>query len=52
LPPEMYERLWGLPRNKVFGRQADDLSMRLGEMTMINAQLGNLPILMDQIFPP
>jgi hypothetical protein len=52
LPPELYERLWGLPRTHVFGRQADDLSMRLGEMTMINAQLGNLPILMDQIFPP
>jgi hypothetical protein len=52
LPPEMYERLWGLPRDKVFGRQADDLSARLGEMTMINAQLGNLPNLMDAIFPP
>jgi hypothetical protein len=52
LPPEMHERLWGLPRNRVFGRQADDLSARLGEMTMINAQLGNLPILMDSIFPP
>jgi hypothetical protein len=52
LPPQMYERLWGLPRNKVFGRQADDVSARLGQITMINAQLGNLPILMDQIFPP
>jgi hypothetical protein len=52
LPPEMYKRLWGLPRDKVFGRQADDLSARLGEMTMINAQLGNLPNLMDAIFPP
>jgi hypothetical protein len=52
LPPEMYERLWGLPRHAVFGRQADDVSARMAEMTMINLHLGNLPILMDQIFPP
>jgi hypothetical protein len=52
LPPEMYERLWGLPRHAVFSRQADDVTARLAEMTMINMQLGNLPILMDQIFPP
>jgi hypothetical protein len=52
LPPEMYERLWGLPRHAVFRRQADDVSARITQITMINMQLGNLPILMDQIFPP
>jgi hypothetical protein len=52
LPPEMYERLWGLPRHAVFSRQADDVGARIAQMTDINMQLGNLPILMDQIFPP
>lgn len=50
MPVDLYAKLWGLAPKAASGRYADDVSARLSEITDINTQLGNLPLVIDAIF--
>jgi hypothetical protein len=52
MPPAMFAKLLGLDPKAAYSRHADDVGMRLAMITDLTVEAGNLPTMLDSIFPP